>query len=301
MDPLRGMRALVRSIELGSLSAAARDLGTTQPTVSKLVAALEKSLGVRLLERSTTRLSPTEAGRRFHAHARQILDAYAEASASARGHAEQAAGLLRITAPLGFGELRLHAIVQRFLALHPAIEVELMLDDRHVDLVQAGVDLAVRLGGPLPPDAVARTLAGSPRVIVAAPDYLARHAPLRRIEDLDRHEFVRYAGLAGGARPTLDGPGGPRAVLLGGRYTVNSAMAIRESAREGRALALSPAWLVQDLLDEGALVRVLPRWQAEGHALRVVLPSRRYHPARTRIFIDHLAREVAGLPGLQPV
>jgi len=298
MDTLRSLRVLVRTIELGSLSAAARDLGTSQPTVSKIVAALEQQLGVRLVERTTTRLTPTEAGLRFCEHARRLLDGYAEATAHARGLTEQVAGLLRINAPLGFGEMHVNAIAQRFLALHPQLELELILNDRYVDLVEEGVDLAIRLGGPLPTTAVARTLARSPRYFVAAPAYLAQHPPLRRIDDLPRHAFVRFAWLAAGDTVEVQGPDGPRQIQLCGRYAINSAQAIRQAVREGLGPAMAPAWLVQDLLDDGSLVRVLPRWQAPEQVLRVLYPSRRYQPARVRAFVDYLAAEVASLPGL---
>lgn len=301
MDTMKGLQALVRTIELGSLSAAARELGTSQPTVSKIVAALERQLEVRLVERSTTRLMPTEAGQRFHEHARRILEDWAEATATARGEATQAAGLLRVNAPLGFGEVHLTAIVRRFLDAHPGLQVELILDDRYVDLVEERVDLAIRLGGPLPATAVAQTLAQVPRFLVAAPAYLRRHAPIRRPEDLAGHEFVRFAWLAWGSTVELKGPrDAVHRVELAARYSVNSAIAVREAVRDGQGLALAPAWLVQEWLADGRLVRVLPRWSADGQALRVVYPSRRYQPLRTRLFMGFLADALRGLPGLQP-
>ncbi len=298
MDTLRGMQVLVRTMDLGSLSAAARELGTTQPTVSKIVAALERELAVRLIERTTTRLTPTEAGRRFYDHARRILDAYAEARADARGLTEQVAGLLRVNAPQGFGEMHLNAIAQRFVALHPDVELELILNDRYVDLVEEGVDLAVRLGGQLPPSAVARTLATSPRYFVASPTYLKQHGAIRRIEDLERHQLIRFAWLESGTRVEVSGPDGPRQIELRGRFSINSALAIRQAVRDGLGPAMAPAWLVQDLIEEGRLVRVLPRWQAPGQTLRIVYPSRRYQPMRVRAFMRYLEDELSAVPGL---
>jgi DNA-binding transcriptional LysR family regulator len=298
MDTLRGMQVLVRTIDLGSLSAAARELSTTQPTVSKIVGALERELAVRLVERTTTKLTPTEAGLRFYEHAKRILDAYAEARADARGLNEKVAGLLRVNAPLGFGELHLNAIAQRFVALHPEVEVELILNDRFVDLVEEGVDLAVRLGDQLPPSAVARTLATSPRYFVASPAYLKQHGTIRRIEDLGRHQFIRFAWLASGSTVEVTGPDGPHKIELRSRFSINSALSIRQAARDGVGPAMTPAWLVQDLIDDGSLVRVLPRWQAPGQTLRVVYPSRRYQPMRARAFMQFLEHELGAVLGL---
>ena len=298
MDTLRAMRALVRTIDLGSLSAAARELGTTQPTVSKIVGAMERALSVRLIERTTTRLSPTDAGLRFYDHARRILDEYAEACAEARGLSDQVAGRLRVSAPLGFGELHLNTIAQRFVRLHPQVELELILNDRYINLIEEGIDLAVRLGGPLPANAVARTLATAQRIFVAAPSYLQQHKRIRRIDDVAQHEFVRFAWLESGATVLVSGPDGPRQIELRGRYSINSALAIRQAVCDGLGLAMAPTWLVQDLLVQGGLVRVLPRWQAPGQTLRAVVVSRRYQPLRVRAFISFLQSELGTVPGL---
>lgn len=298
MDSLRGMQIMVRAVELGSLSAAARELGVTQPTVSKVVAGLERQLAVRLIERTTTRFTPTEAGMRFYERAKNILEEFAEACADARGSNAEMAGLLRVNAPLGLGQMHLDRIVQRFVRLHPQVEVELVLNDRFVDLVEEGVDLAVRLGGVLPPSAVARDLATSERFIVASPDYLQRHAAIHHIGDLAMHEFVRFAWLESGATVELLGPDGPRRVALKGRYSINSALSIRQAVCDGSGLAMAPAWLVQDLLDGGQLVRVLPGWRAADHTLRLVYPSRRYQPVRVRAFMHYLESEIASVPGL---
>lgn len=298
MDTLRGMQVLMRTIDLGSLSAAARELGTSQPTVSKIVGALERELAVRLVERTTTKLTPTEAGLRFYKHAKHILEEYAEARADARGMNKKVAGLLRVNAPLGFGELHLNAIAQRFIALHPEVEFELILNDRFIDLVEEGVDLAIRLGGQLPLNAVARTLATSPRYFVASPNYLKQHGAIRRIQDLGKHQFIRFAWLATGSTVEVTGPDGPRKVELRSRFSINSALSIRQAACDGIGLAMTPAWLVQDLIDNGTLVHVLPRWQAPSQTLCVVYPSRRYQPMRARAFMQFLESELSAVMGL---
>ncbi|MDQ1812510.1 LysR family transcriptional regulator [Massilia sp. CCM 9210] len=297
MDTLRLMHLFTRAVDLGSLSAVAREAGTTQPTVSKAINALEAHVGVRLLERSTTGLLATAEGMRFHERARRLLDEYDDALAEVRGHARQAQGLLRVNAPVALGQFHLNALAQEFLALHPDIEIELILDDRFVDLVGDGVDVAVRLGGPLPPDAVARTIAASTRSLVAAPSYLARHARIRRPDDLAQHDFLRFAWLATGDEMALQSGGEVVKVTTRGRYRVNNALAIRDSLLAGAGIGLCPHWLVHDLVQAGQLARVLPAWSGTPQHVALVYPSRRYQPARARLFMDFLAQRIGALPG----
>lgn len=297
MDTLRLMHLFTRALDLGSLSAVAREAGTTQPTISKAINALEAHLGVRLLERSTTGLLATAEGVRFHERARRLLDEYEDALAEVRGHARQATGLLRVNAPVALGQFHLNALAQDFLALHPQIEIELILNDRFVDLVGDGVDVAVRLGGPLPPDAVARTIAASPRWLVAAPSYLAAHARLKKPDDLARHDFLRFAWLADGDDITLQRGEELVRVTTRGRYRVNNALAIRDSLLAGAGIGMCPHWLVHDMLRSGRLARVLPAWSGTPQQLALVYPSRRYQPARARLFMDFLAARIGALPG----
>jgi DNA-binding transcriptional LysR family regulator len=297
MDTIRSLRCFVRAVELGSLSAVAREEGTTQPTVSKLMAALERELGVRLLERSTTSLSPTPEGDRFYRRALGVLAEYQEAVAEARGQTDTPAGLIRVNAPAAFGQLRLNAMLASFLDLYPQVDIELILDDRMVDLVKEGVDIALRQGRELPPDAVARLAGVSPRHLVAAPSYLKRHGTPRQPRDLADFDYIRFAWLADGDMLTLHRGERIESVATRGRFRVNHALAIRDSLAAGGGIGLCPLWLVQDLLDIGALVRVLPQWEGQPQALHLLSPSRRYQPLRARLLLDHLARHIAQLPG----
>ena len=194
------------AVELGSLSAAARELQTTQPTVSKLVAALEHTVGVRLLERSSARVLLTDEGARFLASARQLLEDYDEAVAELKQRMREPKGLVCISAPVALGELRLNRLMLQAMAQYPLLEIELVLEDRFVDPVEERIDLALRIGGALPPDLVARPLAVWPRHLVASPDYLQRKEAPNRPKDLPRHDYLRYAGS--GDALTLNGPGG---------------------------------------------------------------------------------------------
>ena len=301
MDTLRAITYFARALELGSLSAVAREAGTTQPTISKALAGLERQLGVRLLERSTTSLVATVPGQRFYGRARRLLEEYTEAVADARGQTGQPAGLLRVHAAVAFGQLRLNGLVQRFLDQHPAIQIELILDDRYVDLVEDGVDVALRLGdgSGLPPDAVARLLATSSRTLVAAPAYLARRAdlPLAVPADLAGHDYLRYAWLASGDLLTLWSATARAEVRTHGRFRVNHALAIRDTLLLGGGVGLCPAWLVHDLVAEGRLKSVLPDWHGVPQQLHLLLPSRHYPSVRARLFADFISAEVPRLPG----
>lgn len=300
MDTLRSLAAFVHSVELGSLSGAARALGTTQPTVSKLVAALERSVGVRLLRRSATGLSLTEEGLRFHERAKRMLEDYGDAVADARAQVQQPRGLLRVSAPVALGELRLNAMALEFLALYPDIELELLLEDRFVDPLEERIDVSLRLGGRLPPDLVARPIATWPRVLVAAPAYLAARGRPRQPQDLARHEYLRYAGGGGGGALLLQGPQGPVSVPVRSRYRVTSAVALLDSVRGGAGISLQPLWTVHGLLAEGQLVRVLPRHTGPPQAAHLLYAARRHQPLRVRVLVDFLAERLARLPGALP-
>jgi DNA-binding transcriptional LysR family regulator len=299
MDTIRAMQVFVRSLELGSLTAAAREFHMTQPSASKLLAQLEDRLGARLLERSTRGLAPTEQGQRFHADAKALLEQFDAAVNRVRGMNGQASGLLRINAPVALGQHRINAMVQRFLADHPAIDVELILNDRFVDLVEAGVDVAFRLGGTLPPDAVARQLASVERFLVAAPSYRARRGLPAHPDELPAHDLVRFAWTPGNTIELIRADERVR-IPVASRFRANNAMAIREALVLGSGIGLCPAWLVRDLLDEGALVRVLPAWSGLPQELHLITPSRRYQPLRTRLFIDFAVEQFATLPGFDP-
>ncbi|AXF23930.1 LysR family transcriptional regulator [Burkholderia pyrrocinia] len=298
MDSLRSMRVFVRAIELGNFSAVAREEGTGQPTISKIVAAFEKELGVRLLERSTTSLAPTDEGRRFYDRCKRVIDEYASAVAEVRGQTLRPVGKLVVNAPLGLGELKLNALVLEFLAAWPEIDVELHLTDRVIDLVEEGVDVAIRLGHVLPPDVVARHIASSPRLLVATPAYVSQAPRIRRPEDLARHPYVGYARAGIGSELAFARGDDQVAVPVRGRYRVNSSIALRECFLAGNAVGSAPAWLVQDLIDAGQLVRLLPKWDmVPPHALHLVYASRRYLPLRTRTFLQFMEQRIPELPG----
>lgn len=297
MDTLKAMRFFVRTVELGSLTAAAREAGTTQPTVSKQLALLEAQLAVRLLERSTRGPVPTEHGQRFYEHARLLLEQYEAAVGEIQGASGRPAGRLRIHAPVGLGQLRVNGMVQAFLRQYPGIGVDLVLDDRFVDLVEEGVDVALRLAASAPaPDVVGRRLAVTPRFLVAAPAYLREAGTPAHPHELAAHAFVRFGPSPGNAIDLVRGDDSLR-VETRSRYRVNNALAIRDALLGGFGIGLCPAWLVHEALLQGALVRVLPDWSALPQDLYLLYPSRRYRALRTRLFVQFAAEQFLALPG----
>lgn len=294
MDRLRAMDAFVRAADLGSLSAAARSLSTTQPTVSKLIAGLEQGLGARLLQRGATRVALTDEGARFLESARRLLEDYDEAVAVLEERGREPRGRVRISAPVALGELRLNALMLKALQRHPGLEIDLMLDDRYVDPVEERFDLAVRIGGALPLDLVARELATWPRYIVASAAYVQREGRLRRVDDLARHPFLRYPG---GADETvaLTGPRGRVEAPIATRYRINSAVALLDAVLAGAGIAFQPCWMVKDLIARGRLVRLLPQWTGPAQNVYLIHPPRRRLPMRVQVMLDLLAEEIRSL------
>jgi DNA-binding transcriptional LysR family regulator len=291
MDRLKAMGAFVRAVELGSLSAAARELGATQPTVSKLVAWLEHEVGARLLERSSQRVLPTEEGSRFLVHAKRLLEDYDEALAEVAQGVREPRGLVRLSAPLALGELRLGALVLEMLAKLPHLEIEMLLEDRFVDPVEERMDLTIRIGGALPGDLIARQLAVWPRYLVASPEYVRRKGQPERPGDLAVHDYLRYAARDDVLH--LSNCDDSAVLELASRYRVNSAIALLDAVHSGAGIALQPCWMVDEALRKGTLVRLLPQWTGPAQTAHIVHAPRRRLPMRVQAVMDYLVAAVA--------
>ncbi len=294
MDRLAVMALYARVVETGSFSRAAAALGLGQPTASKQIAALEERLGVRLLERSTRRLQPTEAGREFYERCRRLVDEADDLESSARRGVRGAVGRLRVACPMGFGRLHVVPIVVRFLAAHPEAQIDLVMNDRYVDLAEEGVDVAIRIANLGDSTLHARRLGETPRALVAAPAYLRRRGTPRTPADLERHDFVVYAYFDSPERLALTDPDGAAAeVRVKARLRVNNAEAMREAVVGGIGLGVIPLWALRAELASGTVKRVLPDWGPPPSAIQAVYSSARHLPARVRLFIDFVAAELA--------
>ncbi|MEL7462542.1 MAG: LysR family transcriptional regulator [Pseudomonadota bacterium] len=295
MDRLSEMEAFTRVVELGGFTEAARKLGVSKSAVSKHVAALETRLGARLLNRTTRRVSPTEIGLAYYDKAQTVLSAVGEADAMATSMQDTPTGELRITAPLSFGLRYVAPALASFLAEYQNVSAQLEFEDRRVELVSAGYDLAIRIGE-LPDSSLrARKLAETELNLVASPAYLKRRGEPKTIEDLSDHELLHYSILSSGNSWRLIGPNGDeRPVRVGGRLSVNNGDALNQAARDGIGISLSPNFICSEDLRSGALIEVLPDRRPKPIGVYAVYPSGRYTQPKLRVFIDHLAEVLKG-------
>lgn len=301
MDRLAAMQTFVRVVESGSFSAVARETQTTQSQVSKRVAALEQALGARLLSRTTRALALTEAGERYFAQARRLVADIAEAEAQLREGEQQLSGWLRVAASVAYGRLKLMAWVQTFLAAHPQVKVDLRLNDGFVDLIEEGIDVAVRIGELADSSLVARRIGTTQRAVVASRKYLQSLPPGLTLplvpQDLMQHNCVVYSELATQNAWTFTaGPGAPAregtqvTVRAHGNLQTNSSEVVRASVLSGMGLAYSPTWLFEAEVASGELQVLLPDWPAPPLPVHLVSPIQRRQSAKVQAFALHLAR-----------
>ncbi|EJN03094.1 LysR family transcriptional regulator [Phyllobacterium sp. YR531] len=301
MDRLSAMKTFVRVADLGTLSAAARELGLTQPAVSQQIAALERHLNVRLFNRSTRQLVLSEGGEIYYRHAQEILQAVDEAEESAGDYSTVLKGSLRIQAPVGFGQMHLAAMVVDFQRQHLDLRTELVLDDRIADLIADNVDVAIRFGTMHSSDLVARKLGSFERILVASPDYLAAHGSPANPGELIHHGYVRFIWSPGGEVIPLIGPDGSVHAPIRSIFLANNAFVLNDALCAGLGIGAVQLPLVQSLIDNGKLIRVMPEYAYAPMDIHVVYASRRFLPRKTKIFIEHLIKEMKSISGLQMI
>jgi DNA-binding transcriptional LysR family regulator len=288
MDMLAAMRVFTRVVELGGLSAAARDLRMGQPSVSETVARLEARLQARLLDRTTRSVRPTEAGSVFYERARRTLDEAAEAEAAVASLKGGLRGRLRVAAPYGIGELLITPVILDLMADHPDLTVELVLNDRFVDPQAEGVDLSIRVGPLGVGDYVARRLGAMRRVLVAAPGYLAERGTPAAPEELTGHGFIRFAGLIAGNRLTLAGPSGTTEIVMRTVLVANHWRPLRQAIARGIGIGAIQEPIAAGGLRSGKFVRVLPDWAHAPQEVHAIYAAGRHIPERTRTLVDLL-------------
>jgi DNA-binding transcriptional LysR family regulator len=289
MDRLASMRAFVQVVDSGSFAGAARRLAASPAAVTHHVQALEDRLGVQLLSRTTRKLSLTEVGRTFYQHSAQILAQVEEAERSATLLQTTPRGLLRLNTSEGIARVVMPLIAE-FTAAHPEMSFDVVLTDRMVDMVEGGFDLALR-AGPLPDSSlISRKLALGKLILCAAPDYLARRGAPQRPEDLAGHNCLIYQMLGNEWR--FNGRAGDVAVAVSGNLRSNSLEAVRRAALSGQGIGLLAAVVVAEDLQKGALVRLLPEYDANEVVIQAVYPASRHLSVKTRSFLDFLAQRM---------
>lgn len=288
MDVLKSMTTFLRVVEAGSLSAAARDLGISQPAVSQQVSALEAHLNVRLINRTTREMTLTEAGRTYRQKAQHIIEAVQEAGEAVGGLTANLAGHLRIHAPAGFGQSHVADVAVAFQQRNPNVVIELILEDQFVDLTAQAVDVAIRFGTLPSSTLIARRLGTVQRIVVAAPAYIAANGNPETSDELAHHVQVQFNGASDGHLMPLVGPSGPELVPVRPIFMANNAFALSKALKAGIGLGGVQLPLVGDALNEGTLVRVMTKFQYAPLSVHAVYPSGRFIPSKAKAFVDFL-------------
>jgi len=289
MDKLSALSGFVQSVNLGSFSAAAKHLGVSQPAISQQIRGLEDQLGTRLLNRTTRQLQLTEAGERYYAYARDILERLVEADRSIQSDETQMSGPLSIGLPLGFAESVLSDFLIRFKKEHPCLLLDISLSDQFVDVIQERLDVAIRMGEIRDERLIVRRLGVAQRCLVASPEYLERKGRPRHPAELPEHEYLLYKNISTGDRvPFISTLGEKLSIKINPAMIVNNSSTLRQAALAGLGISIANRWLIESYLASGELELVLPDWQYPPHPIHAVYPSNRFIPIKVRRFVDRL-------------
>jgi DNA-binding transcriptional LysR family regulator len=299
MDRIEELAIFVAIVDTGSLAGAAKRLKRSPPAVTRALAAVERRVGTRLVERTTRRLHPTEAGRRFAERARALLNDYSGALSEISS--EQGAplrGLLRITAPTVFGRRHVAPLVTSFLDAHSAVRIELVLGERNLDLIDEGLDLAIRISQLADSRLVARRVGEIRRTLVASPTYLRNRPELRSPRDLARHDIVFYSGFGAPTEWRFQARGRRQSIRLTPRIMVTDVDAVIAMVRAGRGVGRVFSYQVATEIASGKLVRLLPTFEPPAVPVQVVVPSARHMAPAVRAFMDHVVKSLRTLPAI---
>lgn len=295
MDRLQAMEMFVRVVETGSFSRAAQEFATTQPTVTKQVAAMEARLKVRLLNRNTRGVSPTEAGALYYERCKAIVRDTQEADSAVRTRQTLAQGLLRVGSSVAFGRRVLVPLALDFMRQHPQLRVDLSFEDRYTDLVAQGIDVAVRMGKLADSSLGARFLGANPWLMVASPTYLRKHGTPRKPAELSSHETLIYTSVQGSDVWRVVSPRGEASTVpITARLRSNNLSAVLAAARSHLGIAALPWYVASDSLASGAVVEVLKGYSLPEQEIHAVYPSPKLVPQKVQAFIAYLQGRFEG-------
>ncbi|MDJ1157062.1 LysR family transcriptional regulator [Chelatococcus sp. SYSU_G07232] len=302
MSLLENMRIFVRVVDLGSLSAAGRQVRMSPAVVSHRMQQLEQHLGVRLLNRTTRQVQPTEHGQIFYRHCLEVVEAVERAETSVATASGVPSGSLRVTAPLGFGRRVLAPLVPKFHELHPRVDLRLRLSDHLLDLLGEAVDVAIRMAVLRDSSFVVRKIADCRRVLCAAPAYLEARGTPQKPEDLLDHNclLLRFPGSQQ-YQWTLNTPDGPVKLPVSGIFDADDGDVLTQWALDGQGIVLKPVWEIAEHLRGGALKVVLREFEPEPVVLAVLYPHRSFLPAKVRAFSDFLVEHTRPIVNVQDV
>lgn len=293
MDRALEMQVFCMVVDKGSFVGAAEPLELSKAAISRYVSGLEERLGARLLQRTTRRLSLTEEGRQFYHQAREVLALMDQAEEAVSSAAPEPSGVLRVNVPVSFGVLHLAPVWADFMKAYPKVELDISLNDRLVDLVEEGFDVAVRIARMENSSLVGRRLAGTRMCLCASPAYLASHPPVRTLSDLTEHGVVAYTNFASGNEWQFQGPDGSESVRTRSVVRCNNGDTCRSITLAGGGISLQPSFMVAEDLRSGDLVEILPDYQSVELGIYVVYPSRKHLAPKVRVLINFLAERFA--------
>lgn len=298
IDRVELMRTFIRIVESGSLSAAARQLETTQATISRRLQSLESLLGAKLILRSTHAMKLTDDGERCYQHARQVVDAWLAMEDELQLTDDQPVGTLRVRAPHAFGQEQLLMPLIGFLAEHPQLSVEWMLNDKNVDFMSDNIDCAIRVGAEVDPATVSVLLAEVPRCTVASPELLAKHPTITNPQMMSTLPWIAISTFYQ-HDVTLRRQEESVTFSLVPRLSTDSLYVAKNAALAGLGIAIVSSWTVEEDLAQGRLVELLPDWQAAALPVHLVYPWARYYPTRLRKFLDLMRDVMPKIAGMQ--
>lgn len=290
---LAGMALFARVVQHGGFSEAARRLGIPVSTISRKISALETSLGVRLLERTTRAVNPTDAGRDFLPYCQELLEAVSGGQAALEQRQQDVTGTLRLAAPPSLSELLIVPLVDGFLRRHPRASVKVLVTDRHLDLVEDEVDVSLRVGRQAESSLIVRTLTRYRHVLIAAPKYLAGAGRLAHPSDLRNHSVLGFSKWFGDLNWKLSKEGETESLRLRPRLALNDYAGVIRAAVDGMGVAEAPSIICQQELPRGSLVVPLPAWQFEEVDLSAYYLTRRHRSRVVGLFLDHCAESIA--------
>lgn len=293
MDNYTTIPVFTTVVELGSFSEAGRKLGINRSAVSKRISALEAHLGVKLIQRTTRKLSLTEAGEQYYSYvcrAQALIQDGEAAISSLQGSPK---GHLKVSIPMVFGQRHIAPLLGEFLQRYPAIKLTLSLDDRVVDLYEEGLDMVLRIGALADSNLVARKLSPCRSVLCASPEYLARHGIPSELADLKQHNCLYYSYFRAGTEWTLDGPQGIERFKPEGNIQVNNSEVLKQLMLEHIGIGQMPLFLVEPELACGTLVPILEDYTLPEHSIYAVYPERTFMPAKLRVFIAYLEEKLS--------
>lgn len=288
MDRISAMSVYRRVIETGSFTAVANESGLTQPTISKHIAGLESHYGLKLINRSTRQLHPTDIGMEFYERCCQILDEMEDMDSQLLEQQSLPTGKLRVNAPVTFSRLAILPLLWPFLKKYPELKFDMFMDDNYVDLVKEGIDIAIRIGPLTDSTLIAKKIGTMKRYTVASPDYIKEHGLPDSIEDLLNHNCLIYNLLTTRNEWYFHSGKDIKSVIVNGHFCTNNPDAIRGALLAGLGIGAAPDWLIEKDIEQGHLIELLPDYKPTSLDINAIYPQRRFLPAKVRLFIDYL-------------